>query len=217
MSVNEKCEAPNKMNENSREEAMSTKKSNTIIDILGKIVVPLVVAIIASGTTYVIATREETPPPQTDVAVESMPVHIFAFAGNNNPDGGWSVLDIFYEDDSKPIYKFTYSLPTDGTSGYAGLAFKFEQEADLSEFESISFLLRIPPDEEVDLLIKDISGQELRYRLRGGPQDETEMDIAFSNFNDINLKAVREVMFFVDSGLITGDHSFFVKDIKFLR
>ena len=192
---------------------MSTKKSNIVIDIL-KVIVPILVAII---TTYKITTREEAPPSQSDVAIESMPVHIFAFAGNNNPDGGWSVLDIFYEDDSKPIYKFTYILPTDGTSGYAGLTFKFEQEVDLSEFESISFLLRIPPNEEVDLLIKDISEKELRYLLRGGPQDETEVDIAFSNFTDINLKAVREIMFFVDTDLITGDHSFFAKEIKFLR
>lgn len=192
---------------------MSTKKSNIVIDIL-KVIVPILVAII---TTYKITTREEAPPSQSDAAVESMPVHIFAFAGNNNPEGGWGVLDIFYEDDLKPIYKLTYSIPADGTSGFAGLTFKFEQEADLSEFESISFLLRIPPGEEVDLLIKDISEKELRYRLRGGPQAETEMDIALSNFSDINLKAVREVMFFVDTGFITGNHSLFVKDMKFLR
>jgi len=198
---------------------MPAKKTNTVIAVLEKIVVPVVVAIIASGTTYLVATREDRetpPPPGTEGTIESMPVHIFAFAGNNNPDGGWGTLDVYFQDDL-PAYNLTYSLPTDGTNGYAGLTFKFEEGADLSEFESVSFLLTIPPNKEVDLLVKDIAGKELRYRVRGGPQTETKLDVALSNFKNVNLKAVREVMFFVDTGFISGNHSFSVKEMKFLR
>jgi hypothetical protein len=97
------------------------------------------------------------------------------------------------------------------------LAFNFEQDADLSEFEYISFLLVIPPAEEVDLIIKDIAGQEQRYRLKGGPQSETQINVALSNFKDVNLKAVWEVVFFADTGFITGGHSLSVKDMHFSR
>lgn len=191
---------------------MSTKKINTVITVLEKIVVPLIVAIISATTTYFVTTYEKAPLPQTEVPMESLPAHIFAFAG----DGGWSTLDVYFKDEI-PSYNFTYSLPTEGTSGYAGLTFKFEDGADLSEFESVSFLLRIPPNEEADLLIKDIAGKELRYRVRGGPQAETKLDVPLSNFKDVNLKAVREVMFFVDTGFTTGDRAFSVKEMKFLR
>jgi len=195
---------------------MPAKKTNIIINILEKIVVPLLTALIGAGMTYFVTTYEKAPPPQTEVPIESMPVHIFAFAGNNNPEGGWSVMDVYYTD-NLPSYNFTYALPTDGKTGYAGMTFKFEQGADLSEFESVAFLLTIPPNEEADLLVKDIAGKELRYRVRGGPQAETKLEISLSNFKDVNLKAVREVMFFVDTGFVIGDHAFSVKEMKFLR
>lgn len=73
----------------------------------------------------------------------------------------------------------------------------------------------MPSSDEVDLIIKDISQTEIRYRLKGGPQSETEMVISLSNFNDVNLKAVREVIFFADTGMTTGYHSLSVQDLKF--
>lgn len=199
---------------------MPAKKTNTVISILEKIVVPLLVAIITAGTTYYIATREKDSDQQKDeaeVAIESNQMHIFAFAGNNNPDGGWSAFDIYYKEDNEIIYNFLYSLPKDGQSGYAGLAFNFDHSVDLSAFESLSFLLMISPSEEVDLVIKDIAGHEQRYRLKGSLQSETEMNIALSNFKNVNLKAVQEVVFFADTGFITGDHSLSVKDIYLSR
>ena len=191
---------------------MPAKKTSTVISILEKIVVPLLTALIGAGMTYFVTTYEKAPPPQTEAPIESMPVKIFAFAG----DGGWGILDVYYKDEL-PSYNFTYSLPTDGTSGYAGMTFKFEEGADLSGFESVAFLLTIPPNEEADLLVKDIAGKELRYRVRGGPQAESKLEIPLSNFKDVNLKAVREVMFFVDTGFVTGERSFSVKEMKFSR
>jgi hypothetical protein len=197
---------------------MPAKKNNRVVEILEKIVVPVVVAIISAGTTYLIATRPSAPPaPGGETRIEELPVHIFAFAGNNNPEGGWSAFDFFVDPDLKPVYMFQYSLPTDGSEGYAGLTFKFEQGADLSEFRTLSFLLRIPTSEEIDLVLRDIAGKELRYRLKGGPQSETQMDIALSNFKDLNLKAVREVMLFADTGFVTGGHTLSVKDMKLVR
>ena len=195
---------------------MPAKKTSTVIEVFGKIIVPLITALIGAGMTYFVTTYEKAPPPQTEVAIESIPMHVFAFAGNNNPDGGWSAFDVYYKENKEIIYNFLYSLPTDGQSGYAGLAFNFDHSVDLSEFESLSFLLIIPPTEEVDLVIKDISGVEQRYRLRGG-LTETQMNIALSNFKGVNLKAVQEVVFFADTGFITGDHSLSVTDIYFKR
>ena len=195
---------------------MAEQKTSTLLAVLEKIVVPLVVAIISAGTTYFITTYEKSPPNLTEVAFESMPVHIFAFAGNNNPEGGWSTFDTYFVD-GQPSYAFKYLLPSDGTKGYAGLTFNFEKGEDFSEYKTISFLLTIPPDEEADLIIKDIAGKELRYRVRGGPQTETRLEIPLDNFRDLNLKAVLEMMFFVDTGFTSGDHTLMVRDLKLLR
>jgi hypothetical protein len=67
------------------------------------------------------------------------------------------------------------------------------------------------------LVIKDILGDEQRYRLWGGSEQETQMNIALSNFNQINLNAVQVVVFYVDIGFVIGDHSLSNKDRYFKR
>ena len=188
------------------------ENKNFILKIFDIIIIPLIVAIISSGTTYYVAMRYYSPPNEKEtegsVAIEAVaPIKIFTFSGGD----GSGTFDLSYDSDMETRYGFSYSMQQEG---FAGLTFKFEDSADFSNFETISFLLTMPETEGVDLVIKDISGQEIRHRLIGNQQPETQKDIPLSNFSSVNLKAVQEVMFFADTNMLTGNYSLAIKNIQ---
>jgi hypothetical protein len=149
--------------------------------------------------------------------IEQIPQHVFVFAGNNNPDGGYGTFDLIYQEGAHPVYQMTYSLPT-GKYGYAGLVFQFPDGYDLSDYQEIKFSLHFQqPGDQIELYIRDIAGHNNTVQVGGNGQSELELGSAFSNFPDINFKAVKEIGWIASTTYAQGDHQLQVKDVYLVK
>lgn len=151
------------------------------------------------------------------LAVEQIPQQVFAFAGINNPDGGWSAFWLFYEDEGVPVYKLEYWLPDD-MNGYAGLAFEFNEGANLSAYEAVECMLIFrDPGDVVDLYFKDIAGHFNTVRVANNNTGEIAVRYEFGNYPDVNFNAVNEFGVVVSTDFITGAHHVRIRDIRFVK
>jgi hypothetical protein len=129
----------------------------------------------------------------TSLAIEKIPQDIFAYAGNNNPDGGYGVFVLIDDQENILNYKLDYSLPND-KYGYAGLAFNFHGSANLSAYNAIEcVLLFSQPVDEIDLYIKDLGNNFNTIRVVSNGSGEMVLRYEFKNFPGINFNAVKEV------------------------
>lgn len=189
-----------------------------------KALIPILVALISVFGTYYITSlknQQQVPIPVTgDVPVESFSQDVFSFAGYNyNNLGGWGTLTLAYEKDRLPIYNFAYGLPTDvNSSGYAGMTFKFKSAQDLSVYRAVSFNVAFDtPNDKIDFVVKDIAGKESRYPVLGNQQPKLTVLVEFANMSGVNLKAVQELMLFVDTAMLRGDHNLSVSNLRLLH
>ena len=156
------------------------------------------------------------------------PIKIFDYdgVGDSQVQQGWAKLAVAYSD-QKASYLFDYDLPSDGTFGYAGLDFRFEQTQDLSEYKNIRIVLDYFDDaSQCELFIKDISFQSDYFLLGkttppGGTLKisgtEYTYEIPLSVFTNLDFKAIYEVGFSVDTDITQGKHSITLKQITFVR
>lgn len=159
-----------------------------------------------------------TPAPkQTSISLEQIPQQVFAYAGNNNPDGGWSSFWLYYEDGGSPTYKLEYSLPED-ENGYAGLAFEFLEAANLSAYKAVecTFLFN-QPDDVVDLYFKDIAGNFNAVRVANNNTNEISARFEFANFPAVNFNALDEFGLVVNTDFTTGGHHVRIKEVRFVK
>jgi len=161
-----------------------------------------------------------TPAPTQDpasLAIEQIPQQIFAYAGNNNPDGGWSSFWLYYENEGVPVYKFEYSLPDDD-NGYAGLAFKFLEGANLSAYRAVECTIIFSQQSDVvDLYFKDIAGGFNTVRVANNGANEISLRYEFANFPSVNFNAVNEFGLVVNTDFTTGSHHALVRDVQFVK
>jgi hypothetical protein len=160
--------------------------------------------------------------------IESFPIKVFDYdgVGDSKVKQGWAKLAIAFPD-QKPVYHFDYDLPSDGTFGYAGLDFRFDQTQDLSGYRSIKVVLNYFDDTaQSELFIKDISFQGDyvllgKSTLPGGTLSVVGTEYAYmiplSNFVKPNFKAIYEIGFSVDTDITKGKHKITVEKISFLR
>lgn len=180
---------------------------------------------------------------QSITRIESLPSKVFAFSGANDPSIGQGLgyLDIEFRSEDRLAYHFTFNLPTDGTYGYAGFTFWFVEpnnikqlsSQDLTRFNSIQITLQFESSfHQSELFIKDIAyveGDETSHanyvtlRNEAPPNGKLEVNgnqytftIPLSNFEKVDLKAVREVGFLADTDLPQDQRSFAVHQILFV-
>ncbi|MBI5963090.1 MAG: hypothetical protein HY863_06420 [Chloroflexi bacterium] len=176
--------------------------------------------------------------------IESFPAKVFAFGGayDSPPQKGLGFLEVEYQPQNRFVYHFSFDLPIDGTYGYAGFTFWFIDpnnakqfsSQDLTSFNSIEITLKFESDlHHCQFFIKDIAyilhdeSNHVNYTLLGQTAppnskieksgDEYKYTIPLSNFDKIDLKAVREVGFVVDAGVPQDERSFIVREILFTR
>jgi hypothetical protein len=162
----------------------------------------------------------DQPVPTTipaSLAIEQIPQQVFAYAGNDNPEGGWSAFGLDYDDKSIPIYKLDYSLPTD-KKGYAGLALNFLKGQNLSGYHAIECtIIFAEPLDDINLYIKDISNNFKTIRVAGNGAAQMNLRYEFTNFPDINFNAVQEVGIIADTEFSTGNHTVRIKNVRFVK
>ena len=154
---------------------------------------------------------------QQEIAIEQIPLDIFAYAGNNNPDGGTATFVLIVDDANTQNYKLDYSLLGD-KYGFAGLAFNLHESMNLSAYNVIECILIFsqPPD-EINLYIKDIGKNFNTIRVVSNGSGEMALRYEFRNFPDINFNAVKEVGIVASTDFSTGTHQVVIKNIKFVK
>ena len=162
--------------------------------------------------------NQPTPTPSLpSLAIERIPQQIFAFAGNNNPNGGSGAFWLIYDDAQTPIYRLDFSLPAD-KSGYAGLAFQFTEGQNLSTYHAIELTMIFgQSNDEIDLYIKDISNASGQVHIAASSTNEMFLRYEFANFNNVNFNAVKEIVLFSETKFVTGDHQVRIKNIRFVK
>ena len=154
---------------------------------------------------------------QQEIAIEQIPLDIFAYAGNNNPDGGTATFVLIVDDANTQNYKLDYSLLGD-KYGFAGLAFNFHESMNLSTYKVIECILIFSqPLDEINLYIKDIGKNFNTIRIVSNGSGEMALRYEFRNFPDINFNAVKEVGIVASTDFSTGTHQVVIKNIKFAK
>jgi len=161
--------------------------------------------------------RPTPEPGSTAMAIEQIPQQIFAYAGNNNPDGGWGAFWLIYDEENVPNYKLEYSLPG-GQYSYAGLAFLFTDGTNLSAYHAVeSVVIFGGLNDVVDLYFKDIAGNFDTIRVANNGANEMVLRHEFTNFPDINFNAVKEFGIVASTDFTTGDHQVRIKNVRFAK
>jgi hypothetical protein len=188
--------------------------------------VPVLVAIIGALATIIVTLltifKEPilawfTAPDIKSLAIEEIPQKVFVFAGNDNPDGGWGMFDLIYDNMHTPVYQMSYSLPDD-KYGYAGLVFQFPDGYDLSDYTAVEFTIQFgEATDKIDLFIKDIGNNNNKISIAGNGENEMNLIYQFSNFPGINFSAVKEIGVFASTDLAAGYHQVKVKNVHFVK
>lgn len=160
--------------------------------------------------------------------VEELRFHAFAYQEEIDRKST-SFLTVTQNGSSDTDYILGYVLP-DKDDGYAGLAFRFFEPVDLIDYEFVEVTINFWDTEtKCDLGIKDITGSTDYVRL--GDKLPINEDIIVSvignshtikiplktNFESINKKVIKEIVFNVDTRFSRGKHTFTVSQVKFLR
>jgi hypothetical protein len=152
----------------------------------------------------------------TTLEIEKIPLDVFAYGGNDNPDGGFGTFVLINNSEIIPNYKLDYFLPGD-KRGYAGLAFNFHEGANLSTYHAIEVVVLFSsPLDEIDLYVKDLGGSFNTIRVVGNGGGEMTLRYEFKNFPNINFNAVKEIGLVASTEFITGAHQVVVKQIRFV-
>ena len=162
---------------------------------------------------------DSTPraPEQTALAIEQIPLDIFAYAGNNDPDGGSATFVLINDQEKIPTYKLDYSLPTD-RHGYAGLAFNFHKGMNLTDYRAIECVLTFSQlNDSIDLYFKDISDNFNTIRVVNNGTSEMILRYEFNNFPNVNFNAVKEVGLVASTDFMTETHQVVIKKIRFVQ
>jgi hypothetical protein len=152
----------------------------------------------------------------TVLKIEQLPLTIFTYDGREKNIGGWSNLGISYLD-KIPYYGFSYSVPADQT-GYAGIAFRFIDGQNISEYQRIEFTIKFDDKESehsIDLYLADISYQKSHIRITVIGSEERKESHLLSNFSGVNMNAIQEITFNIDNSIAAGAHSITISNIRF--
>jgi len=207
---------------------MSKKTPNTItvakITVVGTIIVAIISLIgnlMLGYWQFILKPGEAEKPehalPSESLAAEQIPLDLFAYGGNDNPDGGYATFVLVNDREAVPNYRLDYSLPAD-KYGYAGLAFKFHESMDLSTYDAIECAITFSrPAGEIDLYLKDMDDHFNTVRVISSGVGEVALHYDFQNFPDIDFNAVREIGLVASTDFSTGLHQVIIRNIRFAR
>jgi len=187
-----------------------------LIGLIGVVIGAVIMAVIGPLVQKQL-NQPDSVTPSTALFIEQFPQLIFAFSGSDEGLGGNAFFRLVYDDNEKPVYKLIYDLPLD-QSGYGGVAFQFDKGQNVSEFQSIDFTIQFNKKNDViDLYLVDISDARAHVRVINTGIKERNLSIPLSNFNDIDLKAIKEISFNSDTSFVTGYHETLISNIRFIR
>src|SRR5688572_1960992 len=179
------------------------------------------------GPIYTTQTAEAriTPPSQiiaTDtidtLLLEDTPQEVFSFQGIDEQQDGKAYLRILYTLNQQPMYKLIYDLPTTDQYGWAGLAFKFNEVIDVSEYKSLDFTIRFDSaNQSIDLVLVDRANIKNFIPIISPSKDPINMSFPLANFTDIDLTALKEINFYTTTDANTGYHTLFISNVRFVR
>ncbi len=166
------------------------------------------------------------------LSIESLPSYVIAYGGEDNLDDtseGTAILTIIYGEDMGTGYIVDYYLP-DASDGYAGLAYKFLEPQDFSDYKFVEIKIDFGDERAgCDFYMKDISNKSDSVRLSNTIQSNTEMNVDIfgttqlvtiplsSSFDNINLSVIHDIGCNTYTSISTGNHTFIISGIKFLK
>jgi len=173
--------------------------------------------IYATQTAEAMVSQHTASLESESLAVEQIPLDVFAYAGNDNPDGGKGTFVLINDQNSKPTYKLDYFLPND-KPGFAGLAFNFHEGINLSTNNAIECMITFSQTNgEIDLYMKDIGNNYNAIRVANSGSNEMIVRYEFKNFPNINVNAVKEIGIVAKTDFTTGSFQVVIKNIRFVR
>ena len=119
---------------------------------------------------------------------------------------------------SSPTYILSYDLPTVG-DGNAGLVFNFDDGHNVSQYQKIEFTIQFQArGEKVDLYLKDISGSDdvPPYRITSTGTDKMNVSIFLKDFSGLNINALKEIAFDVNTTFERCFQEISISNIKFI-
>jgi hypothetical protein len=156
----------------------------------------------------------------TDILLlESIPQEMFSFQGSDEKRAGKANLRILYASNQQPLYKFIYDLPTSvDTYGWVGLAFRFDEGINVSEYKFLDFTIRFDAaGQSIDLYLVDRADIKKSTSIVSPGKDVTNVSFPLTNFTEVDLNALKEINFYTDTDANTGYHTLFISNIRFVK
>jgi hypothetical protein len=179
-------------------------------------VIGIVVGAVATPLAQKWVNSPATPDTPQSLEIEQIPQNIVSYAGNS-AEGNWSGFLLIYDNSTTPVYELNYVLPVD-KAGFAGLVFQFAESQNLSEYHAIQFELVFgQPNDEIDFFVRDISNNVSRVHVVANSQSEMILRYEYSNFNNANFNAIKEVGLDATTDFISGNHMVRIKNILFVK
>lgn len=155
---------------------------------------------------------------------------VFPFAGGDNPQvQGTAKMSVLYDEDAEPNYVLDYSLPALSDWTWAGIGIQFDP-LNIAEHNYLELTIQfIDPQTQCQIKHVDASGDSSYFSLGSGLKPNSNVAITVDgdrqnvriplrgNFDDVNLEQITELTFITDSNLATGDHSYTVSRIRFVK
>jgi len=160
-----------------------------------------------------------TPNTPEDLLLENISQEVYSFQGSDEQQAGKANLRILYVLNQQPIYKFIYELPmSTDPYGSAGLAFRFDEGINVSEYKSLDFTIRFDsPDQSIDLYLVDRADIKKSTSIVSAGKELTNVSFPLINFTEIDLNALKEINFYADTNANTGYHTLFISNIRFVK
>jgi len=205
---------------------MSRRRSNlsrnqmlTLIIAVVAIIATIIVAFISGHDWFQDSTPASTVTSSnssnniTSLAMEQVPGIVVSYAGSENNMGGTATLRKLFRD-SVHTYILSYELPTD-KEGYAGFVFNFDHGENVSKYREIEFTIQFQAkDKMIDLYLKDIAAIKDSVRVTSTGIEPTEISIKLEEFAGVNLNALKEIIFDVNTTFESGFQEIIVGNVR---
>jgi hypothetical protein len=151
----------------------------------------------------------------TLLAIEQFPGVVVSYAGSENNMGGTATLTKLIRG-SAHVYILSYELPPD-KEGYAGFVFNFDHGEDISQYQKIEFSIEFQTQgEQIDLHLRDIAGIKDSVRVASTGIEPMNLSIELEAFAGVNLNAIKEVIFDVNTTFESGPQEIIISDVRFV-
>jgi hypothetical protein len=148
--------------------------------------------------------------------LESISQEVFSFQGIDNQTAGNAYLRLLYALNQQPTYTLIYDLPTDNQYGEVGLAFRFNEVINVSEYKSLDFTIRFDSaNQSIDLFLVDGANIKSSVPINSTGKNAINVSFPFINFTDIELDSIKEINYYTNTHSNHGYHKVIISNIRF--